>query len=107
MILFALRGFYLQAKETKTSLFKVMELLDSTRDRVKKQFPKIYSAELVEAIFALPFVSAVNLGKRLNVNYRTASRYLGALARGKILKDSYVGKYHVFANAPLLRLLRQ
>jgi hypothetical protein len=57
-------------------------------------------------MFALPIITPVNLGKKLDVNYRTASRYLVELAGDKILKESYVGKYHLYANMPLLKLLK-
>lgn len=41
------------------------------------------------------------------MNYRTASRYLAELAKLKVLHESYVGKYHLYANRPLLKLLKQ
>jgi Fic family protein len=61
----------------------------------------------VEALFAYPIITPVNLGKRLDINYRTASRYLNELSKGKILRESYIGKYHLFINKPLLDLLRR
>jgi len=105
-IFYMLKGFQQQARETKTTLFKVMELLEKTRKHLKEKHRKIYSAELVEAMFALPIITPVNLGKKLDVNYRTASRYLVELASGNVLKESYVGKYHLYANMPLLKLLK-
>ena len=105
-IFYMLKGFHQQARETKTTLLKIMELLEMTRERLKQKHRKIYSAELVEAMFALPIITPVNLGKKLDVNYRTASRYLVELAGGKVLKESYVGKYHLYANMPLLKLLK-
>ena len=107
LILYMLKGFHQQAQETKTSLFKIMELLEKTREQLKEKHRKIYSAELVEAIFALPIITPVNLGKKLDVNYRTASRYLAELAKGKVLHESFVGRYHLYANKPLLKLLNQ
>lgn len=105
-ILFMLRAFHHQAQETKTTVFRIMELVEMTRERLKEKHRKIYSAELVEAMFALPIVTPVNLGKKLDVNYRTASRYLAELAKGRLLHESYVGKYHLYANKPLLKLLK-
>jgi Fic family protein len=102
-----LKGFHQQAVETKTTLFKIMELLEETREHIKKKQRKIYSAELVEAIFALPIISPVSLGKKLDVNYRTASKYLVELAKSDILKEGFVGKYHLYANRPLLKLLKR
>jgi Fic family protein len=106
LILFMLKAFHQQAQDTKTTLFKIMDLLENTREHVKDKHRKIYSAELVEAIFSLPIITPVNLGKKIHVNYRTASRYLAELARGKVLRESYVGKYHLYANKPLLKLLK-
>ena len=105
-ILYMLKAFHQQARETKTTVFRIMELLESTREDLKEKHRKIYSAELVEALFALPIITPVNLGKKLEVNYRTASRYLAELAKGKVLHESYVGKYHLYANRPLLKLLK-
>ncbi len=73
---------------------------------VKLTHRKIYSSELIEAMFSLPFITPVSLGKKLDGNYRTASRYLSELAKGKILIDSYVGKYHLYANVALLKILK-
>lgn len=105
-IIYMLKGFYLQAKETKDVLLKLIELLNKSKERIKEDHKKIYSADLVEAIFAYPIITPVNLGKRLDVNYRTASRYLAELAKGKVLQESYVGKYHLFINKTLLNLLK-
>jgi Fic family protein len=104
-IVFMLQGFYAQAKETKQVLFKLADMLEDTKERVRAGHKKIYSADLVEALFAAPIISPVNLGKRLDVNYRTASRYLAELAKGGFLEDSYVGKHHLYMNRPLLELI--
>lgn len=39
--------------------------------------------------------------------YRNASRNLAELAKAKVLAESYVGKYHLFINKPLLGLLKE
>lgn len=105
-IIFLLKGFYSQAKDTKEVLLKLINLLQSSKDEIKQKHKKIYSSDLVEALFAYPIITPVNLGKRLDVNYRTASRYLNELVKGRILRDSRIGKYHLFINKPLLDLLR-
>jgi Fic family protein len=104
---FMLKGLHEQAKGTKEVLFKVMNLLEKKREAVRTRHKKIYSADLVEAIFSSPIITPVNLGKRLDINYRTASRYLAELAKGKMLHERYVGKYHLFINKPLLDLLKK
>jgi len=107
LVQFMLNGFHLQARGTKNMLLKLMGLLEKTKERIHSEHRKIYSADLVEAIFAYPIITPVNLGKRLDVNYRTASRYLAELAKGKVLAESFVGKYHLYVNKPLLQLLRE
>ncbi len=107
LILYMLKGFHQQAMETKTTIFGIMELFEKTKERVRQKYRKVYSAELVEAIFALPIITPVNLGRKLGINYRTASRYLAELAEGKVLHESYVGKYHLYANKSLLKLLKR
>jgi Fic family protein len=106
-ILFMLKGFNQQAKATKNILFKVMDMLDKSREHVRTKNKKIYTAELVEALFSNPIITPVTLGKKLDVNYRTASRYLAELAKGKVLRERYVGKYHLYINKPLLDLLKK
>lgn len=59
--------------------------------------------------FSFPqnIITPVNLGKKLDVNYLRASRYVAEPAKGNVLHESYVGKYHLYANEPLLKLLKQ
>ena len=61
----------------------------------------------MEARFSNPIITPVSLGKKLDVNYRTASGYLAELAKGRVLREQYVGKYHLFINKPLLDLLKK
>jgi Fic family protein len=107
LILYMLRGFHRQARETKEALLAIVDLLERTRSQVKEKHRKIYSAELVESLFAFPIVTPVSLGKRLDVNYRTASRYLAQLAKGGLLRERRVGRYHLFLNSALLKLLKR
>jgi Fic family protein len=104
-IAYMLKGFHMQAKETKQVLLQLVAMLQKTKEKIRANHRKIYTADLVEALFAYPIITPVNLGKRLDINYRTASRYLTELVKGKILEERYVGKYHLFINKPLLNLL--
>ena len=106
-ILFMLKGFHSQAKETKDVLFKMMDLLNEMKERIRTKHKRIYSADLVEALFAFPIITPVTLGKKIDVGYRTASKYLSELVKGKVLQESYVGRYHLFINKPLLNLLKK
>ena len=103
---FLLRGFYLQARETKEQLFKVMDLFNAYREGIKDKCPNIYSSDLVEQLFSLPIVTPVRLGNMLDVHYTTATRYLKQLEKEGFLQNQQVGKYQLYINKPLVGLLQ-
>lgn len=107
MVDFLLTALYFQAKETKETLVAAMALYHEMRKRIRSGFPKVYSGDLVEALFTYPIISPVSLGKALGIHYTTASRYLTTLASGKVLGEAVVGKYHFFVNKKLLELLKK
>lgn len=104
-IKFMLNGFHLQAKETKDDLLKVIILFREIKNLLKTEHKKIYSADLVEALFTYPVISPTKLASELDMHYTTTSKYLLELAKAGILKEAKVGKYHFFANEKLLKIL--
>ena len=79
--------------------------MDEIKDQVKTKNKKIYSAELVEALFTYPIITPTKLASELNKHYTTTSKYLLHLTEMGILKEAVVGKYHLFANHKLLKIL--
>ncbi len=106
-IFFMITGFYLQAKETKNTLFKIKDLFSGLREEIKKDHRKIYSADLVEKLFTYPIITPVKLGTELGIHYTTASRHLYQLAKAGILKEGKYGKYHLFVNERLLKVMKK
>ncbi|MBI5413192.1 Fic family protein [Candidatus Peregrinibacteria bacterium] len=106
-ISFMLEGFYLQARETKDTLFKMMKLHVEFKETLKKDHPKIYSADLVDSLFSSPVINPVKLGSMLGIHYMTASRYLVSLAKSKLLKEGKYGRYHLFINERLLNAVKK
>jgi Fic family protein len=104
-VLFMLRAIYFQAKETKKMLLNIKELYEKYKELVKSKHKNIYTADLVDILFAHPIITPVAFGKKLDAHYTTASKYLAELVKGKILKDEYVGKYHLFINHKLMNIL--
>ncbi len=102
---FMLEGFYLQAHETRQTLEKISALFLQQREQIRSDAKKIYSAELVEALFTFPVLSPVKLAGLLDMHYTTTSRYLALLADKGILKEAVVGKYHLYANYRLIEIL--
>jgi Fic family protein len=102
---YMLTGFYEKARETREDLTKITRLFDEVKEQVKLENKKIYSADLVEALFTYPVITPTKLASQLNKHYTTTSRYLAQLTEMGILKEAVVGKYHLFANHKLLKIL--
>jgi len=102
---YMLKGFYLQARDTRETLQTITELFNNLKDLIRKEQKKIYSAELVEAIFIYPVISPTKLASHLNMHYTTTSRYLAQLSSMGILSEAMVGKYHLYANYRLIEIL--
>ena len=104
-VLFNLSGIAETAKSTKEKVIAIKSLLEKTNATVKAKLPKIYSKELVEAVFQLPyckikFLVDAGLGIR-----DTASLYVKELERIGILKSDKVGREVLYINQPLYDLL--
>jgi len=84
-----------------------MKLYHSYKDEIKNKHKKIYTADLVEALFSFPIITPVKLGKELGVHYTTASRHLVALEKSGYLKENVVGKYHFYTNHKLLNIMKK
>ncbi len=103
---YMLRGFYLQAKETKEQLLKVRDLLFQYKIDIKKKCPNIYSSDLVETLFSFPIITPVKLGSLMSIHYTTASRHLKQLTDNKFLHHQPFGKYQLYINKKLLSILK-
>lgn len=104
-ILFMIDGFYSQAIETKKTLFDILQLFNEMKTEIKTNHQKIYSADLIETLFAYPIISPVKLGKEMNVHYTTATRWLSELTEGGFLAHKKLGKYQLYINKKLIVLL--
>ena len=104
-ILFMLEGVYTQAIGTKKTLFDILQLFEKIKRQIKQNHSKIYSADLVEILFAFPIITPVKLGSVLDVHYTTATRYLAELTRAGILVNKKYGKYQLYINKQLVSVL--
>jgi Fic family protein len=104
---FMLHGFFRQAQSTQDTLLAILNLYHKYKELVRKENGKIYSAELVDALFTYPVLSPTRLATVLDMHYTTTSRYLSQLAGTGILTEAVVGKYHLFANHRLMGILKR
>lgn len=102
---FMLKGFYLQAQATKKLLFAIMNLYREYRRSIKEKHRKIYSADLVEALFTYPIITPNKLAQEMGIHYTTATRYLEELRKASYLEEKKLGRYHFYINSKLLDIL--
>ena len=106
-LIFMTIGFQEQAKNTKKLLLQIMDLFEKTKMEVREKHKKVYSSDLIESLFTYPIITPAKLSEVLEVHRGTATRYLNTLTEGKILKDSLIGKYHLYVNQKLLTIINK
>lgn len=103
---FMLKAFLTQSLETSVQLFSFMALFYETKEKIKKQCKNIYNSDLVEFLFYSPIVTPVRLGNLMGVHYTTATRYLKELEKNNFVENKKVGKYQLYINTELIKILQ-
>ena len=86
-------------------LKKITLLMESTAEEIKKKLPKIYSKDLIEILFRLPYTKRQHLIDENIGSPKTVGNYLIALEENGFLKSIRVGKEKLYLNEDLLRIL--
>lgn len=106
-ILYMLRGVEETARWTTAKIAAIRALQEHTATHVKQQLPKIYSHELIELIFELPYCRISDLVGRGIAKRQTASVYLKQLVSIGVLTEQAVSKEKLFIHPKLMELLTQ
>ncbi|GHD93375.1 adenosine monophosphate-protein transferase [Pseudocitrobacter faecalis] len=106
-ILFMLSAVENTSRWTTTKISVVRQLITETTEYVREKLPKIYSHELVQALFAQPYCRIENLVERNIAKRQTASSYLKQLTEAGVLEEMSVGREKLYLNTRLLRELNQ
>ncbi|TBR19952.1 MAG: Fic family protein [Chitinophagaceae bacterium] len=86
-------------------LIKITTTMDKTANEIKKKLPKIYSKDLIEILFRLPYTKRQHLINENIGNPKTVGNYLIALEENGFLKSIKVGKEKLYLNEQLLKIL--
>ena len=86
-------------------LNKITQEIDKTAEEIKKILPKVYSKDLIEILFRLPYTKRQNLIDENIGNPKTVGNYLIALEEKGLLKSVKVGKEKLYLNQRLLNIL--
>lgn len=86
-------------------LNKITTTMDKTANEIKTKLPKIYSKDLVEILFRLPYTKRQHLIVEKIGNPKTVGNYLQTLEENGFLKSVKVGKEKLYLNERLLNIL--
>lgn len=104
---YMLKGFAKQANHSFVLLQRIQGLQREYKHRIRDELPKIYSHELLEAMFARAVQTPVQLAQDIDVHYITASKYLKALEKGGYLYMVKRGRHTYYINTRLLDLIEE
>ncbi len=104
-ISFMLKGVEETARWTTAKIEAIRALQSHTTAHVRKAAPKIYSYELINLIFELPYCRIQNVTQRGVAVRQTASGYLKGLVKLGVLEEKPVGREKLFIHPKLMRLL--
>ncbi len=100
-------GNYSKALENYSAAYKISVAMEETAYEIKKKLPKVYSKDLIEILFRLPYTKRQHLIDENIGNLKTVGNYLIALEENGFLKSEKVGKEKLYLNQKLLEILEK
>lgn len=104
-ILFMLDAVEQTAIMTRQRINGIRKLFNEATDFFRDSLPKIYSRELLELLFAHPYVKVQNVVDAGIAKRQTAASYLRELQEGGYLRSIRIGRENIFINIELFNLL--
>ncbi len=104
-VLYILEAVRETATWTTAKITAIRDLLNQTGETIRQKLPRIYSRELVEAIFAQPYSRIGNLVDAGIGQRQTVSLYLKVLCEIGVLEEHKSGREKLFINPALLAVL--
>ncbi len=105
-ILFMLKGVEEISKETISTIKDIENLMLETKKIIQAKKPKIYTKDLLEAVFHHPYTKRAFIEEYLNVSRPTASSYLKELEAMGILSSQKIGKEVFYVHNKLFELFQ-
>jgi len=86
-------------------LDSIIDLMDKIESKIRAEKPKLFTKELLEIIFKLPYTKRKNLIDAKLGTPKTVGNYLMELEKIGILKSRKVGKEKLYVNQQLMKTL--
>jgi len=104
-ILFILRGVAETSRDTLSRVRGIRSLMQETKERLRRDLPKLYSQDLLNNLFRHPYTKIEFIERDLEVSRPTATKYLGALEKAGIVRKTKMGRSNFYINDTLFQLL--
>lgn len=104
-LLWMLAGIEQTAQQTTVLIKEIKTLMQQTKEKLRRELPKIYSQDLINNLFKHPYTKVEFVIEDLLVHRSTAVRYLDAMVEAQILDKQKLGKDNYYFNIALYRLL--
>ncbi|MEO5702404.1 MAG: Fic family protein [Gammaproteobacteria bacterium] len=104
-IIYILKGVDDTSRWTTAKIAAIRALQAMTVEHVRHAAPKIYSHELVDLIFELPYCRIQNVVEKNIAGRQAASRYLKKLVEIGVLNEVALGREKIFIHPKLMQLL--
>jgi len=86
-------------------LEQIISLMETMSEKIKKDLPKIYSKDLIEVLFKLPYTKRQFLIDAGLGSPKTVGNYLRDLEENDFLKSIKIGKEKLYLNHQLMNIL--
>jgi Fic family protein len=104
-ILYMLSAVEETARQTIAQVHGIRELMQQTKHRLREEYPKLYSQDLLNNLFRHPYTKIEFIERDLGVSRQTATKYLDQLGAARFVRKVKLGRTNFYINEPLFRLL--
>ena len=94
------------ASKGRQQIAEIEKLMNKMGAEIQEKLPRIYSKDLMEQLFRLPYSKRNQLEKVGLGNLKTVGNYLKELEKAGFLKSEQVGKEKLYLNFRLLEVLK-
>lgn len=105
-VLYMLDGVEETARDSIKLISEINSLMETTKEKLSSELPKIYSKDLLELIFSHPYTKIGFLVNELGVTRKTATSHLRAIEEIGVLESLKIGRDVFFINKQLFKLLK-